>query len=411
VTTFDHEELVQRGLDGDLTPDERGRLETLLGSNQQAAGFDRRLQTVRESLERTGPAEPPPGFTATVMRRVVEADARFSIWQRWHRRFRTVWNSRLPHGRRDTSERGWLAAARGGHMRTRQILWAVGGAAAVVVVVGLFTGGPRIDQGSEGTVGAAARYRVQQLDGKDVVLGDSDIQQFLQSDTFDRLVRDERTRNLLSNAQLRTALASAEFRAVLANPALASALADADLRAALTDAAFWQALKAAEEKKRNEGQLTGGSDAGYIFKPIDKMTPKLSLVLADAGFWQALKAAQQKKLESQLGGGGSAAELDANLRMLTVRREAAEEAKALAQGINKLQEALADPNLQAAIASPALRQSFADPALAAALSSADFASALQNQAFQSALREPAFAAALQGGKWLEYTNLNTSRSN
>jgi hypothetical protein len=52
------------------------------------------------------------------------------------------------------------------------------------------TGLPPVDKGVEGTIGAAKRYQAQQISDKDVVLGDTSAQQFIQSDTFVRLLKD-----------------------------------------------------------------------------------------------------------------------------------------------------------------------------------------------------------------------------
>jgi hypothetical protein len=401
-------ELIQRSVDGELTPEERTRLAAVLAEDGQAASLERRLQSVRQTLLDTDVADPPPGFTATVMRRVVEADAGLTGWQRWRRRVRAASFSGHLHRRKGHGQ-GRPELARGGHMATKQILWAAGSVAAAVLGVGLYLGMPDVDEGTEATIGAAQRYQGAPLSEKDIVLADPEVQQFLQSDTFDRLMRDESTREVLSDAAMRTALADADLRALLGNPALAAALADPALRAALTDVGFWQALKAAEEKKREARfSTTDQASTGYVFKPIDKMTPKLSTALADTAFWQELKAAQEKKKEAQMTGGTTSADVGANLRMLTSAREAAEKLHNLATGIKKLQEAAGDPGLRDAIDSPAFRQAFSNVELQRALAAPEFAGALQNQAFQSALQQQAFGVALQSRQFVSAVELATS---
>ena len=89
-------------------------------------------------------------------------------------------------------------------------------------------GFPPVGSGSEGTIGAAQKYQAPQLADKDVVLGDAAVQEFLQSDVFDRLIKDPDARELL-NATRTCAPRSRTRR-------LRSAIRDADVRAALTNA-------------------------------------------------------------------------------------------------------------------------------------------------------------------------------
>ena len=132
---------------------------------------DERLSRLLEDL---GPADPPAGFVRQVMTRI--AQERFNTTERV-----------VPFNR-------------GGIPMTRKAMWGL--AAAAVVVLGVFaiTGFPPVGRGTEGTIGAAKRTR-RRNSGKDVALGDASAQQFLQSDTFAKLLKDPAAMKLLSDAK------------------------------------------------------------------------------------------------------------------------------------------------------------------------------------------------------------------
>ena len=117
-------------------------------------------------------------------------------------------------------------------MRTK-VLWGLAAAAGIVLAVLAYTGFPPDTGGSEGAIGAAKRYQAGQIAASDVKLGDQAAQDFLQSDLFDRLRRDETVVAALSNPAIAKALA---------DPALMKAFTDSQLRLRLTDAAFGRAL-------------------------------------------------------------------------------------------------------------------------------------------------------------------------
>ncbi len=75
----------------------------------------------------------------------------------------------------------------------------------------LVKGFPPVGRGTEGTIGAAKKYQAQQLADKDVVLGDAAVQEFFQSDTFDRLIKDPNARNLIADARIDAALQDEEL--------------------------------------------------------------------------------------------------------------------------------------------------------------------------------------------------------
>jgi hypothetical protein len=139
---------------------------------------------------------------------------------------------------------------------TRKAMWGLAAAAAIVLAVFAVTGFPSVGRGIEGTIGAAKKYQTPQMGNADVILGDAAAQEFLQSDAFDRLMKDPEARALLSDAEVRNglrnkaiadAIANPEVRPVLASDQLKQLFADAENRAALEDAYRNKAVAAVKQ--------------------------------------------------------------------------------------------------------------------------------------------------------------------
>ena len=130
----------------------------------------------------------------------------------------------------------------GGSTMARKVMWGI--AAAAVVVLGLFAlnGYPTLGRDTEGSIGQAKRATEPQMAAKDVVLGDTKAQEFMQSDVFDKLMKDPAARQMLSDASMRAELSDANLRGGLADASLSQALKSADVRAALADADLRGAL-------------------------------------------------------------------------------------------------------------------------------------------------------------------------
>ena len=177
---------------------------------QEPAQLDRVLD-----LARHVEPEPPEGFVATIMRRVDDLEARRSWWDRV-RRARAANRFRAP--RADTVT---------GRMIMKKVVWGAAalGAAAIVAVVWL--GSPSAGPGTEATVGGAR----------------DSVQAFLQSDTFDQLMKNKDTRELLQKAAT-----DASLRGALADPALARAMAEPAFQRALAEPAFHDAVRAAQAR-------------------------------------------------------------------------------------------------------------------------------------------------------------------
>ena len=139
---------------------------------------------------------------------------------------------------------------------TRKAMWGL--AAAAVVVLGVFaiTGFPPVGRGTEGTIGAAKKYQAPQIADKDVVTGDASAQQFLQSDTFAKLLKDPAARKALSDPQLARELSDPSLAAALRNADLEAALRDPSLAAALQERGFG---RGPAERRVRSGAAAAGS--------------------------------------------------------------------------------------------------------------------------------------------------------
>jgi len=134
----------------------------------------------------------------------------------------------------------------------RKTMIGLAAAAAVVLVTFSITGYPPIGQGTEGTIGQANRYQSAQpqLSASDVKLGETAVQEFLQSDVFDRLLKDENARKLLSDASVRAMLADTALTQSLRDQSVSRALRDDALRQLMSNdalspasIAFWSSVR------------------------------------------------------------------------------------------------------------------------------------------------------------------------
>jgi hypothetical protein len=176
---------------------------------------DERLERLLEEL---GPADPPAGFVAQVMARL-ERETR---------------GGTQPIVRIHTEG-----------IAMRKAMWAVAAAAAVLLIVFIARGFPPVGHGTDGTIGAAKKYQAAQLTDSDVVLKDAEVQEFLQSDDFDRLVKDPDARRLLSDVTMRTALSNRGFADALRDQGIRIAIRSELVMKIFSDAEARTALEAA----------------------------------------------------------------------------------------------------------------------------------------------------------------------
>jgi hypothetical protein len=129
----------------------------------------------------------------------------------------------------------------------KNIMLGVAAAATTIAVTFAMTGWPPVEGGIEGDITQAKRYQAQQLSSKDVVLEDTEAHRFIQSDTFDRLLKDPDARRLLNNPDIRLRLSDAAvsdptFKNLLGDPAVGRALATPVFQAAVASPGFRAAL-------------------------------------------------------------------------------------------------------------------------------------------------------------------------
>jgi hypothetical protein len=166
-----------------------------------------------EGLE---PESVSAGFTDRVMHRVAacpqprEGAATTTPWSRLWSALVSFGHQLSDHPERHSAQNeprrdvpGWLAGwAGGGAIVAKKALWAIAGLAVVVILVVVYFNGARTgNQGAEGTIGAAQRYRGAQPTSADVTAEQTAAHQFLQSDLFARMIRDKNVRSVLQDKE------------------------------------------------------------------------------------------------------------------------------------------------------------------------------------------------------------------
>jgi anti-sigma factor RsiW len=228
-------ELLHGALDGELTESDAVRLRHRLAADPQAQAEAERLQHLQDVLRQAGPAEPPDGLPDRVMAMIAVRDA-----QREARTTAAAAESDTPL----RQLRSWVACHffgstasgrplgvsgmnGGGAIVAKKTLWAVAGVAVVAILAFVYFNGTRsVDQGVEGTIAGANRAVGAQPASVNVATGD--VQAFLQSDTFNKILKNKELRNLLMNPAT---------CAILGDVAVQNALTKASLQTALDDAA------------------------------------------------------------------------------------------------------------------------------------------------------------------------------
>lgn len=236
-----------------------------MSSNQN---YDDRLDQLLNEL---GPAEPPPGLVSDVMDRVASLANRGSA--------------------RPSSLRTNGVTL----MTSRKAMWGLAAAAAVVLGIFIVKGFPVVEQGTDATIGAAKRYQAEQLSDKDVVVGDTQVQEFLQSETFDRLIKDDSARQLLSNRSVRAALSNPELAQLLTDNAVRVTLTNVDVHAAFSNDAMRAQLSqgiAANTRAQIVNKAAG--EAALSSGVVNRILSDANLVSAlhNAALWGALSNAE-----------------------------------------------------------------------------------------------------------------------
>ncbi|MCH7665791.1 MAG: hypothetical protein IH936_07675 [Acidobacteria bacterium] len=166
--------------------------------------------------------------------------------------------------------------------KNNKFLW-IGIGAAVLAAAFYFSGVIPPKEDVTGTIGAAKKYQSEQITAEDVKLDENAVQEWMQSDEFDRLVNDPETKKIIK---------SKEFQQGLANDALISSLRRVGLRSALQDAAFSQNLsRAFQDEGFSQSLSRAFQDEGF--------SQSLSRAFQDEGFSQYLSRALQSEAFSQ----------------------------------------------------------------------------------------------------------------
>lgn len=310
-------------------------------------------QDIEDVLVDAGKRQPelPLGFTATVMRGVEAVQAGLSPWRRWRRAGRAT--NLLRGTRVNTSHshmRRPVTAAEGDNVGKKILLGVMGlGAAAAVAM--FFLGIPPVGDGTEGTIGAAKRYQGAALSDKDVVVGPMEVQQFLQSDTFDRIMKNDAARNMLMRASQ-----DVELQRMFGEPALMEAFSNAAFQQAFGNAAFQQALLDVEFQ-----QALGR------FRFNDAALQQAVLNLE---FQQAFAKLNMEKAFTNAAFQQAFSDLEFRRAFFSVEFQ-----QALA--MPAFQQALKVPGFMSALAVPAFQQALAQPALMRALGEPAFQQALR----------------------------------
>jgi hypothetical protein len=302
---------------------------------------DRRLDTLLDDL---GAEEPPAGFAERTMAVIRGSGngARLMLWT-------------------------------GGIEMRKRLMWGLAAAAAIVLAYFAVNGFPKVDQGSEATIGAAKRYQAGQIDSKDVVLGDQSVQQFMQSDVFDRLVKDPAAVRALSDAGIRAQIADADILRAIGDPQLVAWLKTYATGAQSIFAMSCDSCQAALESVEVRAALKNEVFARYV---------------QDAEFIAAL---QNANIAAAL------ARHDLEAALANVRLQAALKAPDISAALQNKEFLAAIRNAQfvSAIRDQGLYRAIQAPGLMLAVSNAKLAAAIQSDAFQTAVRASEFKAALQ----------------
>jgi hypothetical protein len=220
-------ELLNAEIDGVTTETQRSALAELLQRDPSAREELEALRALAELLGRVPAPGAPDSFADGVMTAV-------------HRVRETSWMGRLKGAliragwswgpqREDSINlshgHGYVSAGVGAPKRSREdvmarqqnmfqrrMIFAGAGVLAVAALVVYFGGYyPPAKEEAYGTIGAAERYRSTQITPEDVKLDSPEVQAFLQSETFDRIVRDPEARQALSNSDLQAAIVNDKF--------------------------------------------------------------------------------------------------------------------------------------------------------------------------------------------------------
>jgi hypothetical protein len=195
------EELIQGAVDNALTHEQRDTLRRLMAEDVDVRNRVADLNRLNELLASLGPADASPDLVDHVLARVSHPAAPQPV---------SLFN------RRSTPKRGETV--------NKKMIFGLAAAAAVVLAVITYTSYPPATEGTEATIGAAQRAQTPQIAGKDVGLADASVQDLLQSETWDVIMKDEDLRASLQDANVREMLQDINLRKALEYEAVRNAM-------------------------------------------------------------------------------------------------------------------------------------------------------------------------------------------
>jgi len=173
---------------------------------------------------------------------------------------------------------------------TKKAMWGLAAAAAVILVVFVARGGfPTVDR-TEGAIGAAKKYQAPQIAANDVKTGDASVQEFLQSDEFDRLLKDPEALSLFRDATVRDALAERGFADAIKNDRVRSEMQSGTLHQIFGDPQARAVLAAAVNSNVQANARNADLNASlHNIKSVDARNA-LERALNDVNLWQAISS-------------------------------------------------------------------------------------------------------------------------
>jgi hypothetical protein len=328
---MNHTELTERMhavLDGAATPEQARELERLLAGDPAAQSEFEGWQRVFQALERMPRACPPQVLVAAVSAAMARRPAP-------HRTSHQLFARPGVLGHRHLADRSTSSRIRATFRRLRRSetleetdvmseqknvgfgnrkLWAGGAVAVLVVGVAIFTFDyPPKGEDVVATIVPAERYQAPQAGAEAIKLGDQTIAQLMQSDAFDRLIKDPEMQSLAKDANMRalaqllaansqasqTMVSHIEAtKAAIDNAALAQALV-ANVAASRETLAAIDAQHAAAENSELARQMLKNTEAS---RTVLASVEAASAALANIQLAQAILAnvaASQMLLKSQ----------------------------------------------------------------------------------------------------------------
>jgi hypothetical protein len=228
-------------------------------------------QQLDAMLDTLGGAEPPAGFANSVMNKVSQTQ------------IGDTHDTLLAKSKVVGFSNGGFAMT-----ITKKAMWGLAAAAAVILAVFVARGGfPPVDR-TEGAIGAAKKYQAPQIAANDVKTGDASVQEFLQSDEFDRLLKDPEALSLIRNATVREALSQRGF---------ADAIRNTDVRSEMQSGMFYQIFSDVQARAVLQSALNANiqanartADLNASLHNIQNVEARnaLTRAVSDANLWQAI---------------------------------------------------------------------------------------------------------------------------